>query len=82
MTKKLIEFFEENMILLTNSCLYHHELNLIAQRRYNIKKMCYMVNLHPGLMSYNDNKVLELIWKGLKEAEILMNNKMLKKLNG
>ena len=80
--KHVIEWFEDNGVMLTNWPLYSPDLNPIKHLRYKLKKLIYQVCLDIDLVTGSDNTVWEALWKALEEAWTLINSETMKKLIG
>ena len=78
--KKMMEWFKENGIVITDWPLYSPDLNLIEHAWYELKKLVYQVNSNIDSMTGSDDKIRETLWKTLKEIWTLIDEDMMKGL--
>ena len=79
-TKKMMKWFKENNIVITNWSFYSSDLNFIEHVWYELKKLIYEVNSNIDSMTDSDDKIREILWKTLKEIWTLIDVNMMKKL--
>ena len=80
--KKVMKWFEDNGVILTDWPPYSPDLNLIEHLWYELKKLIYQVRPDIDSVTGSDNTVREALWKALEEAWTLIDNEIMKKLIG
>ena len=78
--KKVMEWFNENGIVITDWPPYSPDLNPIEHAWYELKKLVYQVNPDIDSVTGSDDKVREVLWKALEEAWTLIDVDMMKGL--
>ena len=63
--KKVMKFFEDNGVVLTNCLSDIPDLNPIEQLWYKLKKLIYQVRPEIDSVTGSDDTVREALWKAL-----------------
>ena len=78
--KKVMKWFKENGVVITDWLFYSSDLNFIEHAWYELKKLVYQINSNIDSVTGSDDKIREVLWKALKEAWTLIDEDMMKGL--
>ena len=78
--KKMMRWFKDNRVVLTNWPPYSPDLNPIEYLSYELKRLFYQVRPDINEVTGSKDTICEALWKALEEAWTLIDAKIMKGL--